>query len=137
MQSCNDVRGSVKSIPSLQELTLWQRSIELSIQVYTLTRSFPKDELFGLTNQLRRASVPISSNIAEGQSRLTKPDFIHFLSIAGGSNAEVRSQLALARGLGFGDDILIGRCEGMSTEVSKMLNALISSLRSPKPQQPD
>src|ERR1700679_839908 len=101
MQSCNDVRGSVKSIPSLQELTLWQRSIELSIQVYTLTRSFPKDELFGLTNQLRRASVPISSNIAEGQSRLTKPDFIHFLSIAGGSNAEVRSQLALARGLGF------------------------------------
>ena len=127
----------MKSIRSFHELTVWQRSIDLSVQIYSLTRSFPKDELFGLTNQVRRASVSISSNIAEGQSRLSKPEFIHFLSIARGSNAEVRSQLALARRLNFGDIDSIVQCEGLAIEISKMLNALITSLKSPRPAQPD
>jgi four helix bundle protein len=87
--------------------------------------------MFGLTNQLRRASVSISSNIAEGQSRITKGEFVNFLSIARGSNAEVRSQLALARRLQFGDTTLNAHCESLATEISKMLNALIASLRSP------
>ena len=118
------------TIRSFHDLTVWQRSIELSVQIYALTRAFPKEEIFGLTNQLRRASVSISSNIAEGQSRLTKGEFVNFLSVARGSNAEVR-QLTLARHLGFGDETLIARCETRATEISKMLNALISSLKSP------
>jgi len=77
----------VKPVRAFHELTVWQRSIELSVQVYRLTQSFPKAELFGLTNQLRRASVSISSNIAEGQARITTGEFIHFLSMARGSNA--------------------------------------------------
>jgi four helix bundle protein len=127
----------MKSIRSFHELTVWQRAIDLSVQIYTLTRSFPKDELFGLTNQVRRASVSVSSNIAEGQSRLGKPEFIHFLSIARGSNAEVRSQLALARRLNFGNIDSIVECEGLAIEISKMLNALITSLKSPQPTHPD
>jgi four helix bundle protein len=126
----------VKTIRSFRDLTVWQRSIELSIQIYALTRAFPKEEIFGLTNQLRRASVSISSNIAEGQSRLTKGDFINFLSIARGSNAEVRSQLILARHLKFGDEALITHCESLASEISKMLNALISSLKSQTPKPP-
>ena len=127
----------MKSIRSFQELTVWQRAIDLSVQIYTLTRSFPKEGLFGLTNQVRRASVSVSSNIAEGQSRLTKPEFIHFLSIARGSNAEVQSQLELARRLNFGNIDSIVLCEGLATEVAKMLNALIASLKSPQPPRPN
>ena len=127
----------MKSIRSFHELTVWQRAIDLSVQIYTLTQSFPKDELFGLTNQVRRASVSVSSNIAEGQSRLTKPEFIHFLSIARGSNAEVQSQLELARRLNFGNIDSIVLCEGLATEVAKMLNVLIASLKSPQPPRPN
>jgi four helix bundle protein len=127
----------MKSIRSFHELTVWQRAIDLSVQIYTLTRSFPKDELFGLTNQVRRASVSVSSNIAEGQSRLGKPEFIHFLSIARGSNAEGQSQLELARRLNFGNIDSIVECEGLAIEISKMLNALITSLKSPQPTHPD
>jgi four helix bundle protein len=126
----------VKAVRSFHELTVWQRSIELSVQIYGLTRAFPKEEIFGLTSQLRRASVSVSSNIAEGQSRLTKGEFVHFLSMARGSNAEVRSQLILARRLEFGDDTLITRSEALATEISKMLNALIATLRSPPTQNP-
>jgi len=126
----------VATIRSFRDLTVWQRSIELSVRIYGLTRAFPKDEVFGLTNQLRRASVSISSNIAEGQSRLTKGEFVNFLSIARGSNAEVRSQLVLARRLNFGDEVLTAHCEALATEVSKMLNALIATLKSPPKPKP-
>jgi four helix bundle protein len=129
----------MKTARAFHELTVWQRSIELSVQIYSLTRAFPKDEIFGLTNQLRRASVSISSNIAEGQSRLTRGEFINFLSVARGSNAEVRSQLALARRLNFGDKAHNARCQALATEVSKMLNALITTLKSksPPPSKPN
>ena len=126
----------MKTALAFHELTVWQRSIELSVQIYGFTRAFPKDEIFGLTNQLRRASVSISSNIAEGQSRLTRGEFINFLSIARGSNAEVRSQLALARRLNFGDETQNARCQSLATEISKMLNALITTLKSKSPPPP-
>lgn len=118
------------TIRSFQELTVWQRSMDLAEAVYLLTKLFPKDELFGLTAQLRRASVSVSSNIAEGQSRITRGEFVHFLSIARGSNAEVTSQLILARRLHLGEEILITRAESLTTEISKMLTALISTLKS-------
>ena len=118
-----------QKVRSFQELTVWERSTDLSVEIYTLTKTFPKEELFGLTNQLRRASVSVPSNIAEGHSRLSRAEFIQFLSIARGSNAEVRSQLVLARRLGFGHAEQITHCERLATEVSKMLNAMISSLK--------
>lgn len=65
-----------------RDLAVWQKSMDLVTEIYTLTRTFPKDEQFGLTNQIRRAAISISSNIAEGQGRLHDADFLRFLSIA-------------------------------------------------------
>lgn len=123
-------------VKSFHDLTVWQRSIDLAEAVYLLTKAFPKDELFGLTSQLRRASVSVSSNIAEGHSRLSKREYIQFLSIARGSNAEVRSQLVLIRRLGLGEEAVISRCDLLATEISRMLNALITTLRTTPPRNP-
>ena len=79
-----------------QELIVWQKAMDLVIAVYQQTREFPREELYGLTNQLRRASVSIPSNIAEGQGRNTTGDFRQFLSIAYGSLQEVETQLLIA-----------------------------------------
>ncbi len=77
------------------DLIVWQRAIELTISIYSLTRSFPKDEMFGLTSQMRRASVSIASNIAEGRGRLNPAEFRQFLGLAQGSLCELRTQLWL------------------------------------------
>ena len=119
------------TVHSFRDLIVWQCSIELAVHIYGFTKAFPKDELFGLTSQLRRASVSISSNIAEGHSRGSKGEYIQFLCIARGSNEEVRSQLVLAGRLKLGDPTLIPECEVAANQVSRMLNALITSLRSP------
>ena len=122
---------------SYRELLVWKKSVQLVKALYLATTKFPSDELYGLRSQMRRAAVSIPSNIAEGQSRLTKGEFVNFLSIARGSNAEVRSQLTLARHLGFGDQMQITRCETQATQISKMLNGLIVSLKSTKvPSRP-
>ena len=114
---------------SFRDLFVWQREIELTAAIYALTKALPKEELFGLTSQIRRAAVSIPSNIAEGQSRRTTGEFLQFLAIARGSNAEVQTQLILIRTLGFGDHAGIEKCEGLSLEVARMLNALIGSLQ--------
>jgi four helix bundle protein len=119
-------------IKSFRELIVWQRSIELSVAVYEFTRAFPSEELYGLRSQLRRASVSIASNIAEGYGRRSRGEFVQFLGIARGSNYELQTQLVLAQKMGFG---LIGHrvaCEGFSHEVEKMLNALMASLSKPR-----
>jgi len=113
---------------SFRNLTVWQRSIELTLEIYQLTRLFPREEIFGLTSQIRRASVSIASNIAEGQGRATKGEFIQFLGIARGSNCELQTQLIIARGLSFGDQATLANCESLAAEVGKMLNSLITSL---------
>ncbi len=120
----------MSKVQHFEDLVVWQRSMQLAVEVYKLTKTFPKEELFGLTSQLRRAAVSISSNIAEGQSRGTKGEFIQFLCIARGSNAEVRSQLLLTGRLSLATGPLIQNCLILVTEVSKMLNALIATLRS-------
>ena len=91
------------AVQSFQDSIAWQRAMDLSTAVYAATRVFPKEEMFGLTNQLRRASVSIASNIAEGQGRLTTGEFIHFLGMARGSALEVETQLELASRLEFGE----------------------------------
>jgi four helix bundle protein len=90
---------------SYRELEVWKRSIELSVVTYKLTGEFPSDERFGLTSQLRRASVSIASNIAEGYGRATKGEFKQFVGIARGSALELQTQLVIAKELGFGKTV--------------------------------
>jgi four helix bundle protein len=87
---------------SFRDLEVWQRSIELTAAVYKLTASFPVSERLGLTNQLRRAAVPVVSNIAEGYRRSTKGEYVQFLGHALGSDSEVESQIVILKALGFG-----------------------------------
>jgi four helix bundle protein len=115
-------------LKSFQELVVWQKALDLAVVIYALTKAFPKDELFGLTSLLRRAAVSVSSNIAEGQARAGRREFLQFLCIARGSNAEVRSQLALIRRIGLGEPQRIDSAEALTIQISKMLAALISKL---------
>jgi len=124
-------------VKSFRDLTVWNRSIELCVSVYEFTRIFPGDELYGLRNQLRRASVSVSSNIAEGRGRRSTGEFIQFLGIARGSNNEVQTQLEIANRLGFGTAPALAICLDLSTEVAKMLTSLINSLSRPKPASPN
>jgi len=114
---------------SFRDLTVWQRSIRLATAIYRLTRGFPREEIYGLTSQIRRAAVSISSNIAEGQGRLSKGEFRQFLGIARGSNFELQTQLEIARNLEIGNRALIDEAESLSHEVGKMLYALLVALK--------
>jgi len=104
--------------------------MELTEAVYNFTKMLSKDELYGLTSQLRRASISIASNIAEGRGRATDRDFRQFLNIAQGSTYEVQTQLLLAKRLKIGDEALRERAESLCIETSKMLGAFIQSLKS-------
>ena len=103
--------------------------MDLSTAVYGVTSAFPKEERFGLTNQLRRASVSIASNIAEGQGRLTPGEFIHFLGMARGSVLELQTQLELAQRLNLGTPCQLEAAQQQATELTKILNSVISKLR--------
>ena len=107
----------------------WQKSMTLSTSVYTATRTFPKEEIFGLTNQLRRASVSIPSNIAEGKGRLSTGESLQFLGIARGSTPEVQTQLELALRLGHGSQAELEAIQDLSIEVLKILNSSIATLQ--------
>jgi four helix bundle protein len=114
------------------ELIVWQRAIELTVCIYKLTRSFPKEELYGLISQMRRASVSVASNIAEGRGRITPGEFRQFLGLAQGSMYELQTQLLVARKLGMGSDENLNEAELLSDEVSKMLGSFIQTLRLPE-----
>ncbi|MBI1920659.1 MAG: four helix bundle protein [Geobacter sp.] len=110
-----------------KELDVWKTGVGLVKEVYVLTREFPKEELYGLTNQLRRAAVSIPSNIAEGAARQTNKEFVQFLYIALGSVAEVETQLAIAQELQYvpmGETLL-----GRVASLRKMLHGLIRHYR--------
>jgi four helix bundle protein len=115
-------------LTTYKELTVWQRSIELVSEIYALTEQFPKTELYGLTNQMRRAAVSIPSNIAEGYTRKHRQEYAQFVRVAFGSGAELETQLHIAKKLGFGTLKSFEKLEMALTEVMKMLNALSSSL---------
>ena len=114
---------------NFKELLVWQKSIELVTEIYRTTDAFPKDETFGLRSQIRRASVSIPSNIAEGNSRRSKPDYLQFLKISRGSCAEVETQLIISRNLNFLNEANYLKLNQDITEISKMLNGLINSLK--------
>jgi four helix bundle protein len=115
---------------AFQDLTVWQRAMDLTVSIYALTKTFPKEEIYGLTSQLRRASVSIASNIAEGRGRGTEGEFRQFLNIAQGSTYEVQTQLLVAKQLKIGDEAMLHKAEALCTETSKMLGAFIRSLGS-------
>ena len=107
---------------------VWQRAIQASVAIYRLTAGFPKEEIYGLTSQLRRAGVSVASNIAEGYGRGTRGEYKQFLEIARGSILEVQTQLVIATELGFGDSEALNATMSLSEEVSKMLYALLQKL---------
>jgi four helix bundle protein len=115
---------------AFQDLTVWQRAMELTVAIYGLTKTFPKEEVYGLSSQLRRAAVSIASNIAEGRGRGTDGEFKQFLSIAQGSTYEIHTQLLVAGQLKIGDEAKIRNAEELCIETSKMLGAFIRSLES-------
>jgi four helix bundle protein len=121
-------------VKSYRELNAWQKSYALALAVYQATRTFPRAEVFGLTSQLRRASVSIPANIAEGYCRHGRGDYLRFLSIAQGSVGELDTLLSLAHDLSYLDDVTLNQLAGSLTEVSKLLTGLTKSLREPSPK---
>ncbi len=113
-------------ITSFRDLIIWQKGLIIAKSVYEVTKSFPKEEMFGLTSQVRRAAVSISSNIAEGRGRSTKKDFINFLHISLGSLYEVETQLFLAKELYKVD---LKDLPKLIQEENKMLSAMINKLK--------
>jgi four helix bundle protein len=113
---------------SFRDLIVWQRSIQLSVAIYRLTADFPRDEIYGLTSQLRRAGVSVASNIAEGYGRGSTGEYKQFLGMARGSNMEVQTQLAIAKELDFGAIERREIAESLSHEVGKMVVAMMNKL---------
>lgn len=118
-------------IRSYQDLEVWQRAMDLVVQVYILTSEFPPDERFGLVTQMRRAAVSIPSNIAEGYARRERRDYARFISMAYGSGAELETQLKIAKQLNFSSTEKYINVEELLTQVQKMLNSLAEKLRQP------
>ena len=116
-------------VQSFRDLQVWQRSIESTVAIYRLTQNFPREEVYGLTSQIRRSAVSVPSNIAEGQGRLATGEFRQFLGIARGSNFELQTQLEIARALGLGNSKLIDEAESLSHQVGKMIYALLEYLK--------
>jgi four helix bundle protein len=121
---------------NIEKLEVWQKAIDFADLIYNKTRAFPSDERFGLTNQLRRAAVSISSNIAEGSSRSSKSDFARFVEIATGSVFEVVSQAFIAQRQSFLSEDQFREIYADAEELSRMLSGLRKSLLSTLNSQP-
>ena len=120
------------TIKSYQELVAWQKAMDLVVATYEVTRSFPREEMYGLTSQLRRAAVSVPSNIAEGQGRRTTNEFVHFLSTAYGSLCEAETQFHIAQRLNYCPPEMSTHCLSQCSEVGRLLNGLMNSLRDSK-----
>ncbi len=112
-----------------KELDVWKKPYSLALRVYRVTERFPLEERFGLMQQLRRASVAIFTNVAEGHARGTRRDYAQFCVVARASQAEVRSLLSFAKDLGFLDEAEWQELDGDYAQVGRMLNGLVTSLR--------
>ena len=116
-------------VNSYKDLLVWQQSVDLTVNIYTLTSSFPKSELFGLASQIQRAAVSVPSNIAEGHARDSTKEYLRFISIALGSLAEVETQLVIANKLQFLNNEMMGELLGKTGEIGRMLRGLQKSLK--------
>ena len=116
------------SIQSHRDLKVWQKSMDLVVECYRQTDQFPKSELYGLTSQIRRAAVSISSNIAEGKGRRSTGSYLYSLNISYGSLLEVETQIEIAARLNYLTDASSKALLARTAEVGKMINGLISAL---------
>lgn len=114
----------MENIKDFKDLFLWQRAMDLVVEVYDLVKKLPKEELFALSDQIRRAVISIPSNIAEGQGRNSSKEFIHLLSIAKGSKAELETQLLLCVRINYLKELEIEKAMSLVEEVGKMLHSL-------------
>src|SRR5438094_8128143 len=108
-----------------KKLDLWNTSMELAVKIYRVTDSFPKEERYGLTDQIRRAAVSIPSNIAEGAGRHTKKEFVNYLHMAQGSLSELDTQSEIAKRLGYLSSNTCAKIDAQLERVDKMLSGLI------------
>jgi four helix bundle protein len=115
-------------VKSYKELIVWQKSMELTREVYTCTEKFPKSEMFGLINQMRRATVSIPSNIAEGFGRAHTKEYLHFLHTAHGSLNELETQIVLSKDMNFLTETEFIKLNGYIDEISRMLYILEKTL---------
>jgi four helix bundle protein len=117
------------TIKSYRDLRVWQDSMALAASCYRLTREFPKEELFGLTSQIRRSAASIPANIAEGHGRENTRTFIHYLRIAQGSLKELETHLMLTESVGLSDGRAIGLHIEQCEALGRMIRSLIRSLQ--------
>lgn len=123
----------MSEIKSYKDLLIWQKGIDIVINLYELVEGFPKEEIYALTSQVKRASVSIPSNIAEGYGRNSTQSYIHFLNISRGSLFELETQLIVAQKLKFiKNEALFLELMNQITEESKMLNSFINKIESSK-----
>lgn len=116
-------------ITSFTQLIVWQQGHKLVLDIYKITMTFPKEEMFSLTSQLRRAVVSVTSNIAEGFSRRSYRDKAHFYTMLLGSLTETQNELLIARDLKYIDSEIFSTLAKMSVEIQKMLSVLIKNSR--------
>ncbi len=119
-------------VKSYRDLIVWQKSMNLVVDCYEISKGFPKDEMFGLSSQLKRSAVSIPANIAEGHGRNSLGEYIQFLGIAQGSLRETETHLLIALRLNFANESNVNTVLGLAEEISKMLGALIRGLKAKK-----
>lgn len=119
---------SEQRIQSFRDLKVWQLAIDLVQACYEETKSFPRDEIFGITSQLRRAAVSIPANIAEGQGRHHTKEFIHFVGVARGSVMELETHLIVCERIGYLTSEASGKLQSQTAEISRMLSGLRKAL---------
>ena len=123
----------MSEIKSYKDLLIWQKGIDIVFMTYKLVSSFPKEEVYALSSQIKRSSVSIPSNIAEGYGRQSTQSYIQFIKIARGSLCELETQLLIAQKLNFiNDDNLFLELTNQITEESKMINSFLNKLESSK-----
>lgn len=115
-------------LKNYKELNVWQKSYQFCLEIYKITMSFPKEERYGLTSQIRRAAVSVPSNIAEGYGRKTTKEYIQALYIAYGSNSELETQIMLSGDLGYINAKNLEKLQKDIGDIERMLKGLISSL---------
>lgn len=115
-------------VNSYKDLIVWQKSVQLVVEIYKTTDDFPREEIYGLTSQIRRSAVSIPSNIAEGRYRGTRKDFIQFLRIAFASGAELETQVIISKQLSRTKNFDYSKIDSLLLEVMKMLNVMIKKL---------
>ena len=118
------------AVKTYKDLIVWQKSMDLTVEVYRLVKFLPREETYALADQMRRAVVSIPSNIAEGHGRFSTREYIHFLTVARGSQTELETQLQICLRINYFSEPQVELALNLCEEVNKMLNALITSMRS-------